>query len=79
MLPTSRTRAHRRRQLLLGAFAAVVLVTSVAASPTHAEAPQQEEPAGGIGLRLLDAPVSAGDDPRARNYIVDPLAPGTEI
>ena len=35
--------------------------------------------AGGIGLRLIDAPASAGDDPRARLYIVDHLAPGTVI
>jgi hypothetical protein len=34
---------------------------------------------GGIGLRLVDAPVSAGNDPRARVYIVDHLAPGTVI
>ena len=34
---------------------------------------------GGIGLRLLDAPANAGNDPRARLYIVDHLAPGTVI
>jgi hypothetical protein len=34
---------------------------------------------GGIGLRLLDAPMSASGDPRARLYIVDHLAPGTAI
>lgn len=30
-------------------------------------------------MRLLDAPVSAGDDPRAQLYIVDHLAPGAVI
>jgi len=34
---------------------------------------------GSIGLRLLDAPASAGNDPRAQLYIVDHLAPGTVI
>ena len=31
---------------------------------------------GGIGLRLLDVPVSERNDPRARLYIIDRLAPG---
>jgi hypothetical protein len=30
-------------------------------------------------VRLLDAPISAGDDPRAQMYIVDHLAPGVVI
>jgi len=34
---------------------------------------------GSIGIRLVDAPVSAKDDPRARIYIVDHLNPGTVI
>ena len=34
---------------------------------------------GNIGIRLLDAPVSRQDDPRAKSYIVDHLAPGTTI
>ncbi len=37
------------------------------------------EPTGGVGLRLLDAPVTARDDPRAQIYIVDHVAPGTVI
>lgn len=41
------------------------------ASPLTAE--------GSIGLRLLDAPVGASDDPRAQIYIVDHLAPGRVI
>jgi hypothetical protein len=34
---------------------------------------------GGIGLRLVDVPVAALDDPRAHLYVVDHLAPGTTI
>jgi len=37
------------------------------------------EATGSIGLRLVDAPVSARDDPRARIYIVDHLNPGAVI
>jgi hypothetical protein len=32
-----------------------------------------------VGIRLLDAPVNRGNDPRARVYIVDQLAPGATI
>lgn len=35
--------------------------------------------ADSIGIRLLDIPASAQDDPRARSYIVDRLTPGIEI
>jgi hypothetical protein len=34
---------------------------------------------GSIGIRLVDEPATAGDDPRARVYIVDHLNPGTTI
>jgi hypothetical protein len=34
---------------------------------------------GGVGLRLLEAPVSSRDDPRAQLYIVDHLKPGGVI
>jgi hypothetical protein len=37
------------------------------------------EPAGSIGIRLLEAPVSRQADPRARAYIIDHLAPGAVI
>jgi hypothetical protein len=33
----------------------------------------------GIGIRLLDIPAATQEDPRARSYIVDRLAPGTGI
>lgn len=35
--------------------------------------------AGGIGLRLVDVPLTAQGDPRARLYVVDHLAPGTVV
>ena len=50
---------------------AALSLIAVAAAPSSAAA------TGGIGLRLLDAPVT--DDPRARLYIVDHLSPGTVI
>lgn len=73
--------ACRFRRAARTAIAVLALgsVTALSGAPALA-APAQEEPAvGGIGLRLLDAPVSGKDDPRARVYIVDHLAPGTEI
>ncbi|MEX2587073.1 MAG: peptidase [Actinomycetota bacterium] len=33
----------------------------------------------GIGIRLLEAPTDRRDDPRARSYIIDHLAPGSTI
>jgi hypothetical protein len=35
--------------------------------------------AGTVGIRIVDAPSNRADDPRARLYIVDHLAPGTTI
>jgi hypothetical protein len=34
---------------------------------------------GGVGVRLLDVPADAANNPRAREYIVDNLTPGTII
>lgn len=59
---------------------AMVTVTVCVAAPIGvAAAGVRAATAGGIGLRLMDSPGSAGDDPRARLYIVDHLAPGTTI
>ena len=63
---------------------AAVVMTTIAAAPAnaagavYAPAPRASAP-GSIGLRLVDVPLSAGNDPRARLYIVDHLAPGTVI
>lgn len=59
-------------------LALIVFAISVVAAATPATATAQEGP-GGIGLRLVEAPVAAKDDPRARIYIVDHLAPGAVI
>src|SRR3984893_13641194 len=50
-----------------------------AASPTPPVPTKPPAIPGSIGLRLLDAPISAGNDPRARIYIVDHLSPATVI
>ncbi|HEY8719800.1 hypothetical protein [Pengzhenrongella sp.] len=73
--------ALRRLFATLAALAlATVAATPAAASTTDpGHSPGASEPGGGIGLRLIDAPAAASDDPRARLYIVDHLAPGTTI
>lgn len=43
------------------------------AVPSLAQAPQT------VGIRIVDVPTIRTDDPRAREYIVDHLAPGTTI
>jgi hypothetical protein len=55
------------------------LIVMVAAPSGAATATPRGSANCGIGLRLLDAPANAGNDPRARLYIVDHLAPGTVI
>lgn len=37
------------------------------------------QPSETVGIRIVDAPTNRADDPRARLYIVDHLAPGTTI
>lgn len=54
----------------------LVLTALSTAAPATAIA---QEGSRGIGLRLVEAPVAAKDDPRARIYIVDHLAPGAVI
>lgn len=56
---------------------AVALASSCFAGTASATAPTAAS--GTIGVRLLDAPVSAAADPRARLYIVDSVAPGKTI
>lgn len=62
-------------------FAALVLIAVVhVPAQASAGAPSsQADDLGGIGVRLLDAPADAGEDPRARLYIVDHLPPGSVI
>ena len=56
---------------------AALIVTLAVAAP--AAASPRGGAGGGIGLRLLDAPITARNDPRAQVYIVDHLPPGTVI
>lgn len=58
------------------ALALLCLITSATLSPVGAATSQSPET---VGIRILDAPKDRADDPRARLYIVDHLAPGTTI
>jgi hypothetical protein len=63
-----------------GRLIALSLVAGIIfpASSAIAALPQQPTAgSGSIGIRLVDVPAAAGDDPLARSYIVDRLAPGT--
>ncbi|WP_415975274.1 hypothetical protein [Rhodococcus sp. 077-4] len=51
----------------------------VTQAPAAAQQPTEPAPVGSVGIRLLEAPVSLQDDPRALAYIIDNLAPGTTI
>ena len=63
---------------LVLAFCLVIATGLLPASAARAEPDTIQSP-GGIGVRLLDAPAATADDPRARLYIIDHLAPGTLI
>lgn len=64
-----------RRSALLPVL--VVAAFAAAAGPAAAAAPAPGP--GSVGVRLLDVPTVARDDPRARQYIVDHLAPGAVV
>jgi hypothetical protein len=64
-----------RPLLTLGLAAAVLLPTITA---QHASADPRPEDTG-IGVRLVDIPASAADNPRARAYIIDHVKPGKVI
>lgn len=59
--------------IVAGLFAAA-LSTATASAPVLAQA---QPPT--VGIRIVDAPENRSDDPRARQYIVDHVAPGTTI
>jgi hypothetical protein len=60
-------------------FLALLTVLAVMAPGADAVADSAPPAQGVIGVRLLDAPVSRADDPRALIYIVDHLNPGAVI
>lgn len=64
-----------RRTLL----ALLALLALLGAAPSATASAPTPVPPAGIGIRLVDVPVAAQADPRARAYIVDHLAPGTTI
>ncbi len=66
------------------ALCAALAIIACSACSTYAAAESRmqtlhEAAAGEIGIRLLEAPVSRENDPRARMYIVDYLRPGIVI
>jgi CheY-like chemotaxis protein len=74
-----------RRSRFTGGALLALAITVAGAAPVGASSPRPgpathgAEAIGSIGIRLVDAPSSARDDPRAQVYIVDHLAPGTVI
>lgn len=65
---------HRLTAAPLAALLAFGALAFLAAPPVHAQAQ-----AGGVSIRLLDAPSDRQNDPRARIYIVDHLKQGARI
>jgi hypothetical protein len=59
---------------LLGLGAAQPAIAQPAASARTAD-----QPAGSVGIRLVDIPAATADDPRTREYVVDHLQPGVTI
>lgn len=60
--------------------ALVVAGTFVApATPAFADNGSRTSKQTGLGIRLMEAPTALADDPRARVFIIDHLAPGTTI
>jgi hypothetical protein len=66
-----------RRLLLLIALVAGTLFPVAGAFVAPVSAADQDHT--GIGIRLVDAPVATRDNPRARVYIIDHVAPGSVI
>lgn len=65
---------------VLGALVVTVAAVGTAsASKRPPSPPAAAASAGSLGVQLLDVPVGARHDPRARLYIVDHLHPGTVI
>lgn len=60
-------------------WVAVGLFCLAASVTTSADGAMAAQATGTVGIRLLDAPQARADDPRARLYIIDHLAPGTTI
>lgn len=57
----------------MAAVVAALLLVMVPSGPAMGGAPET------VGIRIVDAPSTRADDPRAKLYFVDHLAPGTTI
>jgi hypothetical protein len=66
-----------RRLLILIALVAGTLSPAAGAFGTPVTTTRTDHT--GIGIRLVDAPVATRDNPRARVYIIDHVAPGTMV
>ncbi|MER5622035.1 peptidase [Streptosporangium sp. NPDC002544] len=64
---------------VVAALLAAGILTPAAGTLDRSAPAAASSPAGGIGIRLLEAPVAARADKRAWTYIIDHLAPGTVI
>lgn len=60
-------------------LAVAALSYAAIALTAHTGTAQSDPGTRGVGIQLLDAPVSRRDDPRALRYIVDHVAPGAVI
>ena len=58
----------------LPALVAILAILGMGAGPVTAQTPPEV-----VGIRIVDAPTTRADDPRARQYIVDHVAPGATI
>ncbi|WP_045196478.1 hypothetical protein [Rhodococcus sp. B7740] len=68
------------RGLAAGVLTVLMFASAfVTQAPAAAQQPAEPTPVGSVGIRLLEAPVSLQDDPRALAYIIDNLPPGTTI
>lgn len=75
------------KSLLTAVLATALLATGTGAGPARAaESPAPQSPATqspatqcppGVGIGLLQFPSDRQDDPRARSYVIDHVAPGT--
>lgn len=66
------------RLITFGLLVAGALASATCAFVDSAWAASPPRP-GNIGIRLVEAPVSLRDDPRAQHYIIDHLSPGEDI
>ncbi|MDJ0393931.1 hypothetical protein QMK17_11375 [Rhodococcus sp. G-MC3] len=68
------------RGLVVGVLTLLAIASAIVAqAPAIAQETTAPAPVGSVGIRLLEAPVSLQDDPRALAYIIDNLPPGTTI